>query len=59
MLFRSAINQVRDTKDMPEDDKLAKIAELEMGRKVLKEDIKYPMALDDESKRYVVICWTC
>jgi hydrocephalus-inducing protein len=53
--LNSAISLIRDNKDLPEDEKVAKIAELEKDRKILKEETKYPMAIEESTRRYVVV----
>lgn len=53
--MNAVISQIRDNKDLPEDEKVAKIAELEKDRRILKEETKYPMAIEEAARRYVII----
>ena len=53
--INAEINKLKDNKEMPEDERQTKIEELEKERKVLKEDTKYPMAIEDKLRRYILV----
>jgi hydrocephalus-inducing protein len=53
--INTEIVKVREDKTIPEADKIQKIADLEKSRKVIKEEPKYPPAIEENERRYVVV----